>query len=55
MHIENKEKQHDEACVHKAPEKAPAIAIKRAQEIVMEAKHDFVDPSTAIVPAKQHQ
>ena len=52
---ENKEKHPDEACVRKAPEKAPAIAIEREQETVMETKHDFVNPSTAVVPTQQHQ
>ena len=54
-HIENKEKHPDEACVRKAPEKAPAIDIEREQETVMETKRDFVDPSTSVVPAQQHQ
>ena len=54
-HIQNTEKHPTEEWVHKAPEKVLALDSEREQEIVMEAKHVFVDPSTAVVPAQQHQ
>ena len=55
MHIQNKDKQPDEACVCKAPEKVPAIDIEREKETFMEAKRDFSAPSTSVAPAQQHQ
>ena len=54
-HIQTTKKQPAEVWVRKAPEKLPALDSEREQETVMEAKCDFVDPSTAVVPAQQHQ
>ena len=53
-HIQNTEKQPAEAWVCKAPEKVPALDSEREQETIMVATCDFVDPSTAVVPAQQH-
>ena len=50
-HIQNMEKQLDEAWVRKAPEKVPAFDIEREKETFMEAKRDFVDPSSSVAPA----
>ena len=54
-HIQTPQKQPSKVCVRKAPEKVPALDSEREQETVMEAKRDFVDPSTTVVPAQQHQ
>ena len=53
--MQNKEKQPDEAWVRKTPEKVPTFDVGRAKETFMKATKDFVDPSTAIAPAQQHQ
>ena len=54
-HIQPTKKQPDEDWVRKAPVKVPAFGIEKEQETVMGTKHDFVDPSTAVVPTQQHQ
>ena len=54
-HIQNKEKQPDEAWVRKAPEKVPTFDIEREKETFMESKRDFIDPSTSVAPAQPHQ
>ena len=54
-HIQNKEKQLDEAWVRRAPEKIPAFDVKREKETFMEAKKYFADPSTSVALAQQHQ
>ena len=53
--VQNKEKQLDEAWVHKTPEKISAFDVEREKETFMEAKKEFVDLSTAIALAQQHQ
>ena len=53
--VQNKEKQPDEAWVHKTLDKIPTFNVGREKETFMEAKKDFVDPSTAVAPAQQHQ
>ena len=53
--IQNKEKQLDEAWVRKAPEKIPTFDVGREKETFLEAKNDFVDPSTPVAAAEQHQ
>ena len=53
--VQNKEKQHDESWVRKTPEKVPTFDVGREKETFMEAKKYFVDPSTAVAPAQQHQ
>ena len=53
--VQNKEKQPDEAWVRKTPEKVPTFDVGREKETFMEAKKDFVDPSTAVAPGQQHQ
>ena len=53
--VQTKEKQHDEAWVRKTPEKTLAFDVGREKETFMEAKKDFVDPSTTVAPAQQHQ
>ena len=55
MHIQNQEKPPAEAWVHKAREKVPAFDIEREKETFMNAKRDFVDPSTAATPAPPPQ
>ena len=55
MQIQNKEKQPDEAWVRKAPEKIPTFDVGREKETFMESQKDFVDLSTSIAPAQQHQ
>ena len=52
MHIQNKEKQPDEAWVRTALEKILAFDVEREKETFMEAKRDFVDPSTSVAPAQ---
>ena len=54
-HILNKEKQPEEAWVHKAPEKIPTFDVEREKETFMGAKSDFADPSPSVSPAQQHQ
>ena len=46
--MENKEKQPDEAWVHKTPEKIPAFDVGRERGTFMEAKKDFADPRTSV-------
>ena len=53
--VQNKEKQSTEAWVRKAPEKIPAFDVEREKETFMEAKRDFADPNTSVVPAQQPQ
>ena len=52
---QNKEKQPAEAWVRKAPEKIPAFDVEREKETFMEAKRDFADPNTSVIPAQQPQ
>ena len=54
-HIQNKEKQPDEAWVCKTPEKVPAFDVEREKETFMEGRKDFVDPTTSAAPVQQHQ
>ena len=54
IEVQNKEKQPDEA-VRKAPEKIPAFHVEREKETFMEAKRDFTDPNTSVVPTQQPQ
>ena len=54
MQVQNKEKQLDEAWVCKTPDKVPTFDVGREKETFMEAKKDFVDPSTVVAPAQQH-
>ena len=51
--VQNKEKQPAEAWVRKAPEKIPAFDVEREKETFMEAKRDFADPNTSVIPAQQ--
>ena len=51
----NKEKQPAEAWVQKALGKIPAFDVEREKETLMEAKRDFVDPNTSVIPAQQLQ
>ena len=53
--VQNKKKQPDEAWVCKTPEKILAFDVGREKETFIEAKKDFVDPSTSGAPAQQHQ
>ena len=53
--VQNKEKQPDEACVHKTPEKIPAFDVGREKGTFMEAKKYFVDPRTSKETTQQHQ
>ena len=46
--VQNNEKQPDEAWVRKTPEKVPTFDVGKERETFMEAKKDFVDPSTAV-------
>ena len=48
MQVQNKEKQPDEAWVHKTPEKIPAFDVGREKGTFMEAKKDFVDSKTSV-------
>ena len=48
--VQNKEKQPDEAWVHKTLEKVPTFYVGREKETFMEAKKDFVDLSTTVAP-----
>ena len=43
MQVQNKEKQPDEAWVHKTLEKVPTFDVGREKETFMEAKKYFVD------------
>ena len=54
-HIQNMEKQPDEAWVCKALERVSAFDIEREKETFMEAKRDFADPSTSVALAQLHQ
>ena len=53
--VQTKEKQSDEAWVHKTPKKIPAFDVGREKETFMEAKKDFADSGTSIAPTQQHQ
>ena len=55
MEVQNKEKQPDEAWVHKSPEKIPAFDVEREKQTFMEAQRDFVDPNTSVAPVQQPQ
>ena len=55
MEVLNKEKQPAEAWVRNAPGKIPAFDVERGKETFMEAKRDFADPNTSVVPAQQPQ
>ena len=54
-HIHPAENHPADAWFHKAPMKFLAFDIEREKETFMEAKKYFVDSSTAVVPAQQHQ
>ena len=54
-HMQNEEKQLDEAWFRKAPMKVPSFDIERQKEPFMEAKRDFATPSTSVAPVQQHQ
>ena len=54
-HIQNMEKQPDEAWVHKAPQRVPAFDIQKEKETFMETRQDFGDSTTAVAPAQPHQ
>ena len=55
MQVQNKEKQPDEAWVHKTPEKFPTFDVGREKETFMEAQKDCADPRTPVVTTQQHQ
>ena len=46
--VQNKEKQPDEAWVHKTPKKSPSFNVGREKGKFMEAKKDFADPRTSV-------
>ena len=53
--VQHKEKQPDEAWVHKTPEKVPTFNVGREKETFMEARKDVADLSTSVEPVQQHQ
>ena len=53
--VQNKEKQPDEAWVHKNPDKIPAFDVGREKGTFMEAKKYFADPRTSVATTQQHQ
>ena len=53
--VQNKEKHLYEAWVRKTLEKVPTFDVEREKETFMEAKKYFVDLSTIVAPAQQHQ
>ena len=53
--VQTKEKQPNGAWVRKTPEKIPTFDVGREKETFMEAKKDFVDPSTSVAPVQRHQ
>ena len=52
MEVLNKEKQPTEAWVRKVPRKIPTVDVEREKETFMEAKRDFTDPNTLVVPTQ---
>ena len=53
--VQNKEKQPDEAWVHKTLEKIPIFDVGREKGTFMKAKKDFVDSRTSVATTQQHQ
>ena len=53
--VQNKQKQSNEAWVHKTPEKIPVFDVGREKGTFMEAKKDFAEPRTSVETTQQHR